>query len=154
MSGTSGDGIDASIIQSDGEKHINIVSNHYCEYENEIKNEIKALKRKINSLKDLKAWSKDINFLEKKITELHVNFVLKILKETKNLKAYNGVDVLGFHGQTIYHSANEKISKRNDACCTKRSQNVTDFERTLQRSRQKEGMRWKKLLLFACRPST
>lgn len=112
MSGTSGDGIDASIIQSDGEKRINIVSNHYCEYEDEIKNEIIALKRKINNPKDLKTWSNEIDFLEKKITVLHINFVLKILKETKNLEAYNGVDVLGFHGQTIYHNANEKISKQ------------------------------------------
>ena len=110
MSGTSGDGIDASIIQSDGEKHINIVSDHFYEYKNEIKNEIGVLKSKINSSKDIRLLFKEISILEKKLTELHANFVLKILEDSKKSKAFNKVDIIGFHGQTIYHNAEEKIS--------------------------------------------
>ena len=40
MSGTSMDGVDASLIRSDGEKNIEIIGNLYIEYDPELKKSI------------------------------------------------------------------------------------------------------------------
>ena len=50
MSGTSCDGVDASLIESDGENKINLITNHYFPYEKNFKIELKDLKKLINCL--------------------------------------------------------------------------------------------------------
>ncbi len=45
--------------------------------------------------------------LENEITLFHANLVNEIINDSK-LK----VDLIGFHGQTIFHNAKEKISKQ------------------------------------------
>ena len=53
MSGTSMDGIDASIIRSDGEKNIEIIGNSYLEYDLELKTYLQEFFEKINSKGDI-----------------------------------------------------------------------------------------------------
>ena len=65
MSGTSGDGVDASIIKSDGEissegKTFEILENQYFKYNNEILDKIFNLRHNINNLNDLQKFSEDI----------------------------------------------------------------------------------------------
>ena len=54
MSGTSADGIDASLIRSDGENIIEIIGNLYFEYDPELKNSIHFLYNRIYTEDDLK----------------------------------------------------------------------------------------------------
>ena len=54
MSGTSSDGVDASIIKSDGENGVYLIGNHFLSYEEKVKTRIRNLKDKINSILDLK----------------------------------------------------------------------------------------------------
>ena len=105
MSGTSGDGVDASIIKSDGKSNYNVIIDKYYEYDQEIFREIHDLKEKINNSNDLNTHNKDLISLEKKITLFHAKVVKDIIKN-KN------IDLVGFHGQTIYHNSQEKISKQ------------------------------------------
>ena len=105
MSGTSGDGVDASIIQSDGDNHYKVLLDKYFKYSDEIYNKIHYLKDKINTPKDLKILSKQTKSLEKKITMFHADAVNKIIKKFKK-----DIDFIGFHGQTILHNAKKKIS--------------------------------------------
>ena len=72
MSGTSGDGVDASIIKSDGLSKYEVILNKYYEYDQEIYQNIHLLKEKINSSKDLKNYSHDLKNLERIITIFHV----------------------------------------------------------------------------------
>ena len=44
MSGTSGDGVDASLISSDGDTNYNVEINKYFEYENNLSQKIHLLK--------------------------------------------------------------------------------------------------------------
>ena len=104
MSGTSGDGVDASIIQSDGQNKCKVILDKYFEYDSDIYKNIYKLKEKINNSKDLKILSKEIIELEKKITLFHAKIFIDLSHEK--------VDLLGFHGQTIFHNAEEKISKQ------------------------------------------
>ena len=107
MSGTSADGVDASIIQSDGDTEYKVIFDKYFVYNQDIYENIHNLKDKINDSKDLENLSKKIQPLEKEITLFHAKLVNEIIKEFKS-----NIDFVGFHGQTIFHNAKEKISKQ------------------------------------------
>ncbi len=107
MSGTSGDGVDASIIRSDGETKYKVILDKYFKYNQNVYKTIHNLKDKINNSKDLENLSKELESLEKDITLFHVKAVDEVIKESKS-----NIDFVGFHGQTIFHSAKEKISKQ------------------------------------------
>ena len=47
MSGTSLDGIDASIIRSDGEKFINIEENQYYKYNDSFRDRVKKIYKRL-----------------------------------------------------------------------------------------------------------
>ena len=66
MSGTSGDGIDASVIISDGKNDYEVIQDEYIEYENDLYQEIHEAKEKINIFEDLLKYKDLLNKLEKK----------------------------------------------------------------------------------------
>jgi len=107
MSGTSADGVDASIIQSDGDNQHKVILDIYFKYNTNIYRNIHNIKEKINDSEDLKKLSKEIRSLEKVITLFHADVVNKIIKKYKS-----NIDLVGFHGQTIFHNAKEKISRQ------------------------------------------
>ena len=107
MSGTSGDGVDASVINSDGEAHYRVLINKYFQYSEEISQNIYKLKRNINKIEDVKKFIIEINDLERKITLFHSNVVSNIIKDNDF-----EIDLVGFHGQTILHSPKQKYSKQ------------------------------------------
>ena len=99
MSGTSGDGVDASIIQSDGDTKYKVILDQYFKYSEDIYEYIHELKGKISNSKSLKYFSKEVKELEKIITLFHAKAVNKIIKESKV-----NINFIGLHGQTIFHS--------------------------------------------------
>ena len=107
MSGTSGDGVDASIISSDGINQYKVLMNKYFEYDQKIQEKLHKLRENVLKFEDLKRKEDDINYLEKEITLFHAKIVREILKLTDK-----EVDLIGFHGQTIYHNPLEKVSKQ------------------------------------------
>ena len=107
MSGTSMDGVDASIIKSNGEDKYKVVFDQYFKYDEEIYGELVNIRNKINSSRDLEINSIVLNDLERKITLFHASVCKKIISDYSF-----DIDLIGFHGQTIFHSANEKISRQ------------------------------------------
>ena len=105
MSGTSMDGIDASLIISDGENNIDLKGNLYLKYDSELKRSLYKLCTKINSLKDLSTHIDEYKKIERKITIKHSEIALKICK-----KFNFDPDIIGFHGQTILHKPKEQFS--------------------------------------------
>ena len=104
MSGTSGDGVDTSLITTNGTNKYEIIKDKYFEYDTEIYKDIHNLKEKIHTINHLDKFKDEIKNLERKITIFHAKIInqLNITNET----------LVGFHGQTIYHNFNEKISKQ------------------------------------------
>ena len=107
MSGTSGDGVDASIISSDGIDKYSEILNRYFKYDQEIYKNLHNLRGKIIRLNDLSKNQDEIKNLEKKITLFHAKIVNEILGSVDEK-----IDFIGFHGQTIYHNSLEKISRQ------------------------------------------
>ena len=103
MSGTSGDGVDASIIRSNGLDKFTVLKEKYYEYEENLFQSFHNLKRKINSVDDLNNFSSSIKELENEITMFHAKIV-------KDVSVGFNLDLIGFHGQTLYHNPKEKIS--------------------------------------------
>ena len=65
MSGTSADGVDASIIQSDGDNQYRVILDRYFKYNQEIYEKIHNLKDAINDSRDLSNLSNKIQNLER-----------------------------------------------------------------------------------------
>ena len=107
MSGTSADGVDASIIQSNGDTEYEVILDKYFKYSQSIYQNIHNIKEEINNSEDLKNLSEKIQPLEKEITLFHAEVVNEIIENSKT-----NIDFLGFHGQTIFHNAKQKISKQ------------------------------------------
>ena len=105
MSGTSGDGVDASVISSNGHDIINIKYNRFDPYPTSLTKKIHRVKESISEMRDLLRYSSDIKELEREITDFHAYIATKTLKNID-------YDLIGFHGHTIYHNTDEKISKQ------------------------------------------
>ena len=107
MSGTSMDGVDVSIIKSDGDIEFKGIFNKYFEYNDDFTKKILKIRDKINNSKDLELYAKELNNIEKEITLFHSKVTNEAIKETNS-----NIDIIGFHGQTIFHNAKEKVSKQ------------------------------------------
>ena len=107
MSGTSMDGVDASIIKSNGEDKYETVFDQYFKYDEDLYRELVNIRNKINTSADLEINSIILSELERKITLFHATVCKKVISDYSS-----NIDLIGFHGQTIFHNANEKISKQ------------------------------------------
>ena len=107
MSGTSMDGVDVSLIRSDGLNQFINILNEYFEYNESLRHKLIELRNLIINVNDLKLYSSRLNKLEREITVFHSKIVRKIC-----LKYQDEIDFVGFHGQTIFHNPEQKISKQ------------------------------------------
>ena len=107
MSGTSGDGVDASLITTDGKEKFDLISDYYFEYPQEIYKNLIEIKDKISEKIDLQKYALELDKFERDITFFNAKIVREIIEKSKRK-----FDFIGFHGQTIYHNPKEKISKQ------------------------------------------
>ena len=107
MSGTSMDGVDVSLIRSDGFNQFTNILDEYFEYNESLHRELIELRNLIININDLKQHSSRLNELERKITVFHSKIVSEL-----SLKYQDEIDFVGFHGQTIFHNPKQKISKQ------------------------------------------
>ncbi len=107
MSGTSMDGVDASLIRSDGFNQFINVLDEYFEYNKSLQHQLVELRNLILSVGDLELNASRLNDLERKITMFHCKIVSKISLDYKD-----EIDFVGFHGQTIFHNPKRNITKQ------------------------------------------
>ena len=98
MTGTSMDGIDISMVRTNGIKLERLNENYFYKYNDKTKD---FLLRIVND--DIKVNLERKKILDKIVTEEHYLAInkLNILKKS---------DLIGFHGQTIYHNPKNKVS--------------------------------------------
>ena len=107
MSGTSMDGVDVSIIKSDGYDEVELILDQYFKYDTDLYRQLSTLRDKIKSSEDLTKYSKELSDLERALTIFHAEKISKIA-----LKNGIEIDLIGFHGQTIFHNPQIKITKQ------------------------------------------
>jgi anhydro-N-acetylmuramic acid kinase len=105
MSGTSMDGVDLSLIKSDGIGDFTSILNNFYEFDNKLRSKLIKLRDQLNSTIDLEKYSSDLKKLEREITLFYAELMNEIMKN----QDYN-IDLVGLHGQTIFHNADKKIS--------------------------------------------
>ena len=107
MSGTSMDGVDVSLIRSDGFNQFTNILDEYFEYNESLHQELTELRNLIININDLKHYSSRLSELEIEITLFHSKIVSDM-----SFKYQDEIDFVGFHGQTIFHDPEQKISKQ------------------------------------------
>ena len=107
MSGTSMDGVDLSIISSDGYNEFSNILDYYFEYDKNLRDQLILLRNLVETKEDLSKNIVNLRELERNLTLFHAEVV------NQSLKKYNGsVDFVGFHGQTIFHNPKERITNQ------------------------------------------
>jgi anhydro-N-acetylmuramic acid kinase len=102
MSGTSLDGVDAALIETDGREHVRplgFVSMPYAQ-------ETRAVLRACFGRKD--RTDPALKDAERILTLKHAEAVRALMEETG--KGAGDVDVIGFHGQTVYHAPKKGLT--------------------------------------------
>ena len=107
MSGTSMDGADLSLIQTDGYDYYTQISDKYYEFDDKLYRDLLHLRESIRNSIDLQTKSQLINKIEKKFTLFNAKIINEFI-----IKARIKPNLIGFHGHTIYHNSQDKISKQ------------------------------------------
>lgn len=101
MSGTSGDGVDAALLETDGENKIGFLGGLTLPYDEELRGRLLEASQHDVPLSELLR-------VEKEISEHHVEAIRQLLAE--NPKLAKKVEIIGFHGHTVRHSATDGIT--------------------------------------------
>jgi anhydro-N-acetylmuramic acid kinase len=96
MSGTSMDGVDAALVETDGAAHVRALSTLITPYDAAFRSRLRKHLGNKNGPKD-----PEVAAFERELTELHAEIVEKFVKQVNGLAPK--IDLIGFHGQTIWH---------------------------------------------------
>ena len=107
MSGTSMDGVDLSIIETDGYDYYSQISDKYYEFNDQLYKDLILLRENVRKSEDLRINSSFVDEIEKKFTLFNAEIINEFITK-------EGIqpNLIGLHGQTIYHNVKDKISKQ------------------------------------------
>jgi anhydro-N-acetylmuramic acid kinase len=108
MSGTSFDGVDAAIIETDGERILDFGPTSYRPYRDEERTVLRQALAEAVNLTDRHARPGVLAEAEALITQAHAEVVERMLAE--HGVASGAVAVVGFHGQTVIHKPMDKLT--------------------------------------------
>ncbi len=97
MSGTSADGIDASLVHTDGQHVVQPVESLFCAYERSVQQQIQLARQKPA---DYLADPQRRTALIDAITRAHA----KAVSQLRQKAGQQEINLIGFHGQTVYHN--------------------------------------------------
>src|ERR1700722_18285522 len=119
MSGTSMDGVDAALVETDGADYVKPLSTMTVPYEAPFR---ARMRRHLGN----KAGASDpeVAAFERELTELHAGIVQKFLQHVNGLAPE--IDLIGFHGQTIWHQPKKRATIQiGDGALLARMTNIT-----------------------------
>ena len=108
MSGTSMDGVDVALLDTDGERAIRLGPQAFAPYDEADRSLLRAALRDAVGLRDRDARPGALGPAESMVTARHVAAVEAFLS-THGL-ARDNIDVVGFHGQTVLHAPERQLT--------------------------------------------
>ena len=108
MSGTSLDGVDVALIETDGEEVKRLGPTGYRSYSSEEQDILRRALADSSNLKDRRARPGILVDAEDIVTSAHKNAVEEFV--FKNGIGKNDVAIVGFHGQTVLHRPSENLT--------------------------------------------
>lgn len=91
MSGTSADGVDFGLIQTNGIKKVKLLKHDFVPYPSSLKNKI------------IRAYNQPLNPCNQKLENEITNFQTAAIKKFLRINASIKPNFIGVHGQTIFH---------------------------------------------------
>lgn len=101
MSGTSIDGVDAALVETDGQGHVARKGFLFTPYDDALRADIRACFNVFDR-------TPKVVTVEKALTEFHAKTVAALLAQ-EGLQA-GDIDLIGFHGQTIAHAPEKGLT--------------------------------------------
>lgn len=108
MSGTSMDGIDAAILDTDGERISGFGPTHFEPYPPEMRAKLARGLEVAQALPASGPLPLDLVSLERELTQAHARAVHALL--TRAHLAPTDIDLIGFHGQTLIHRPEARMT--------------------------------------------
>jgi anhydro-N-acetylmuramic acid kinase len=108
MSGTSMDGVDVALIESDGERIERLGPTGYRAYTRDERNLLRTALVEAVGMTDRNARTSILTEAEKAITAAHAEAVKVFLAENKIDRSH--IEIVGFHGQTVLHRPEARLT--------------------------------------------
>jgi anhydro-N-acetylmuramic acid kinase len=119
MSGTSMDGVDAAIVVTDGEDVVGFGPRLFRPYTPDERTTLRAATFEARGLSDRASRHGLLASAETIVTDVHAQTIERLMREnrlTPGLVAVDGqpnphgVDLIGFHGQTVFHAPERRLT--------------------------------------------
>ncbi len=101
MSGTSMDGIDIALIETDGEGLVRRLAAGGVPYDAAFRDRLRGALSDAHTIKERHERPGDLAAVEGELTHLHADAVLRFIGD--RMLQPSAIDVIGFHGQTVLH---------------------------------------------------
>lgn len=108
MSGTSMDGVDVALVETDGEARLSFGPTGFLPYGEAERALLRAAVAEARNLDDRSARPGVLGEAERLVTDHHAEAVEAFLRN--NALAPSAVDIIGFHGQTVLHRPERRLT--------------------------------------------
>jgi anhydro-N-acetylmuramic acid kinase len=108
MSGTSMDGIDVALIDTDGEDLVSRGPSQTFPYESVFRARLARTIEDARALSERRAWTGSLAETERELTSLHASAIEHFLQQ--NQLGRTAIDVVGFHGHTVLHAPEHRLT--------------------------------------------
>jgi anhydro-N-acetylmuramic acid kinase len=108
MSGTSMDGIDVAVLDTDGERISAFGPARFAPYPVEMRARLRNAMERATRLPAAGPLPPELAALERELTQAHADAVAALLAEAS--LAVGQIDVIGFHGQALVHRPDRRVT--------------------------------------------
>ena len=108
MSGTSMDGIDLALIETDGVSHVRRIASATVDYPPEFRAQLRQALADAKSVTSREQRPGCLAAIEQELTERQAQAALRFLGD--QMLQPSAIDVIGFHGQTVLHRPEARLT--------------------------------------------
>ncbi len=108
MSGTSMDGIDLALIETDGASHVHRIASASVAYADDFRAQLRQALTDAKPITSREQRPGSLAAIERQLTERHAHAALSFLRD--QMLQPIAIDVIGFHGQTVLHRPEARLT--------------------------------------------